>query len=63
MKAKNLIHELEKFDKESDVAIYNSAMGNALIIPYYEPEITVATDPNFAEENGMGSNTIFITGK
>ena len=63
MKVKDLIHELEKFDQESDVAIYNRRMGNVSIIPDYEPENTIAMDPEFAEENEMDSSTIFITGK
>lgn len=63
MKAKDLIHELEKFDQESDVAIYNSSMDNALIIPDYEPKIAVSTNSNLAEESEMDSNTIFIMGK
>jgi len=63
MKAKDLIHELQKFDPENDVAIYNEAMGNALIIPDYEPSITIARDSDFAEEWEFDLDTVFITGK
>jgi len=61
MKAKDLIRELQKFDPESDVAI--EVMGNALIIPDYEPSITIARDSDFAKEWEFDLDTVFITGK
>ena len=41
MKAKDLIHELQKYDGETEVAIYSRPTGSALLIPSYDPEITV----------------------
>jgi len=63
MKAKDLIRELQKFDPESDVAIYDDPTGSALIIPDYEPEITVSKSPDFAKEWEFDLDTVFITGK
>lgn len=63
MKNKDLIHELQKYDGEVEVAIYSRPTGAALLIPNYDPEITVATDNDFAEECDFPLGTVFIAGK
>lgn len=63
MKAKDLIHELQKYNGETEVAIYNRSTGGALWIPDYNPASTVAPDGNFAEEYDLLEDTVFITGK
>lgn len=63
MKAKDLIHELQKYNGETEVAIYNRSTGGALWIPDYNPEVTVASDEDFAEEYDLPEDTVFITGK
>ena len=63
MKAKDLIHELQKYDGETEVAIYSRPTGSALLIPSYDPEITVSPDTDFAKEYDFPLDTVFITGK
>lgn len=63
MKVKDLIKELEKYDGETDVAIYNHSTGGALEIPNYDPELQVSPDDDFAEEYEFPLGTVFITGK
>lgn len=63
MKAKDLIKELQKYDGETEVAIYNHSSGYALWIPNYDPDFMVAPDPDFAEEYDFPKDTVFITGK
>ncbi|MGQ2376290.1 hypothetical protein [Companilactobacillus zhachilii] len=57
MKAKDLIHELEKFDQENDVAIYNPESDHALII-----SMPITQDPEYSDEIGLDSRTIYISG-
>ena len=63
MKVKDLIHELQKYDGETEVAIYNRSTGSALWIPNYDPDTTISPDDEFAEEYEFPSGTVFITGK
>lgn len=63
MKVKELIEQLQRFNGEQQVAIYNRATGGALWIPNYDPEIQVAPDPDFASEFELPPDTVFILGK
>lgn len=63
MKAKDLIHELQKYDGETEVAIYSHPTGSALLIPNYDPEFIVSPDADFAKEYDFPLDTVFITGK
>ncbi|MGR6796081.1 hypothetical protein [Levilactobacillus brevis] len=63
MKAKDLIHELQKCDGETEVAIYSRPTESALLIPSYDPEFTVSPDADFAKEYDFPLDTVFITGK
>ena len=63
MKVKDLVHELQKYDDDAEVAIYNRSTGGALWIPNYDPDITVSPDDDFAKEYEFSSGTVFITGK
>ncbi|HIW72648.1 MAG TPA: hypothetical protein H9875_08500 [Candidatus Levilactobacillus faecigallinarum] len=63
MKAKDLIHELQKCDGETEVAIYSRPTGAALWIPDYDPDVIVSSDTDFAEEYDFPLDTVFITGK
>lgn len=63
MKTKDLIKELQKYDGDVEVAIYNHSSGSALWIPNYDPDITISPDDEFAEEYEFPSGTVFITGK
>ena len=63
MKAKDLIHELQKYDGETEVAIYSRPTGSALLIPSCDPEFIVSPDTDFAKEYDFSLDTVFITGK
>jgi len=63
MKAKDLIKELQKYDGDVEVAIYNHSSGSAIWIPNYDPAYMVAPDSDFAEEYDLPKDTVFITGK
>lgn len=63
MKAKDLINELQKYDPDTEVAIYNNSSGTPLWIPDYDLHYQVSQSESFAEEYDMPKNTVFITGK
>ena len=63
MKAKELINQLKKYDGDTEVAIYNHAMGSVLLIPGHEPDITISQDKEFSECEEMPADTIYIEGK
>jgi hypothetical protein len=52
-----LINELEKFNQESEVAIYNPESDHALSI-----SMPIISDPEYSDEIGLDSRTIYIVG-
>lgn len=63
MKISRLIHELQKYDGDAEVAVYMNSNGIPLWIPDYNPERMVATDEELASEYNFPKDTAFILGK